>query len=92
MGDYVNSPFAEVYGLNPSYHPLRMSLSYAWTIPNGKLKGFLHTATSGWTVTGVTIIQDGTPLTPTDSRNCTIYGAGSFLSCTLHVCRRDGTC
>lgn len=82
MGDYVNSPYVEVYGLNPNYHPLRMSLSYAWTIPNGGLKGFIGKATEGWTFTGVTIIQDGTPLTPTDTRNCTIYGAGSFLTCT----------
>ena len=32
-GNYVNSPFAEVYAPNTAYHPVRMTLSYSWTIP-----------------------------------------------------------
>jgi hypothetical protein len=42
----------------------------------------MGTLTSGWGLSGVTVIQDGTPLTITDSRGGTIYGfgAGAVLS------------
>ena len=50
----------------------------------GNHDGFLGKVASGWNVAGVTVVQDGTPLTITDSRGGSIYGygAGSVITST----------
>ena len=67
-------PIAKLYGPNPNYHPHRFALNYSWDIPLGKRDGILGRFVSGWNVSGVTIIQDGRPLTITDTRAGTIVG------------------
>jgi len=67
-------PIASMYGPNPAYHPNRFALNYSYDLPFGKHKGVLGKVAEGWNLSGVTVIQDGTPLTITDSRAGTIYG------------------
>jgi hypothetical protein len=46
-------------------------------------------ALSGWGVSGVTIVQDGTPLTPTNTTGGTIFGfggAGTPVTSTAEYC------
>jgi hypothetical protein len=62
------------YGLNPMYSPQRLALSYHWDLPFGHPEGVVGKVLTGWAVSGVTVIQDGTPLTITDSRGGTIFG------------------
>jgi hypothetical protein len=67
---------AQQYGLNPSYRPQRLAVNYSWDLPFGNRQGIEGKLTNGWTLSGVTIIQDGTPLTITDTRGGTVYGFG----------------
>ncbi|MGD0906092.1 MAG: carboxypeptidase-like regulatory domain-containing protein [Candidatus Acidiferrales bacterium] len=71
-----NDPNVEQYGLNPLYHPQRLAVSYLWNLPLGSHQGFMDKVANGWSVSGVTILQDGTPLTVTDTRGGTIFGFG----------------
>ena len=52
------------------------ALPTAWDLPFGKHEGLLGKLASGWNLSGVTIVQDGTPLTLTDTRGGSIYGYG----------------
>ena len=67
-----SSNAAQQYGLNPEYRPQRFILNYTWDIPfkgqgiGGKLLG-------GWNLSGVTTIQDGQPLTVTDTQGGSIF-------------------
>jgi hypothetical protein len=69
--------YGQQYGPNPSYHPQRLAISYSWDLPSGHREGLTGKLINGWTWSGVTIAQDGTPLTPTDTRGGTIYGMGA---------------
>ena len=42
----------------------------------GDHHGLLGKVANGWAVSGVTVVQDGTPLTVTDSRGGSIFGFG----------------
>jgi hypothetical protein len=64
------------YGLSPSYRPNRLAVSYVYELPFGTHEGFVGKVASGWSLSGVTVIQDGTPLTITDTRGGTVYGFG----------------
>lgn len=75
-GDQHN--YADMYGLNPQYRPHRLTLNYSWNIPTGNLKGIAEKALGGWNLSGVTTIQDGTPLTITDKNGASIYGLQGF--------------
>jgi hypothetical protein len=70
--------YADQYGLNPQYRPHRLTLNYSWNIPTGNLKGAGDKLLGGWNVSGVTTIQDGTPLTITDKNGASIYGLQGF--------------
>ena len=65
------------YGPAAAYHPQRVVISYSWQIPSGKAPGILGKVVGGWALSGVTTIQDGTPLTLTDARGGTIFGLSS---------------
>jgi hypothetical protein len=62
------------YGLAPYVHPQRLTLDYSWDLPLGKHDGLLGKVANGWNVAGVTVVQDGTPLTISDAKGGTIYG------------------
>jgi hypothetical protein len=70
-----NVPVLIQYGLNPSYHPQRFVLNYTWLLPIPHFDGLKGGFVNGWAVSGVTTIQDGTPLTITDSRGGTVFGS-----------------
>lgn len=58
--------------------PQRFALNYNYLLPFGTHTGALNRVLNGWSVSGVTIIQNGTPITVADSSAGTIYGtAGS---------------
>lgn len=67
-------PIAQEYGLNSLYHPQRLSINYTWDLPFGHADGLKGRVVNGWNVSGVTTIQNGTPLTITDSRGGSIFG------------------
>jgi hypothetical protein len=79
------SPVISVYGPNSQYRPHRLVVNYGWALPFGSHKGVLGLATSGWNWSGVVVIQDGTPLVITDSRDGTIFtnGGGPVALATL---------
>jgi hypothetical protein len=68
------SDTGQQYG--PAYfnRPQRLIVNYSWDLPFGHPGGFLGKLVEGWNLSGVTVVQDGTPLTLTDSRAGTIYG------------------
>ncbi len=73
---------AQQYGPNPAYRPQRLALNYSWDLPIGNREGLTGKLLSGWNLSGVTVVQDGTPLTITDTRGGTIYGFGPGSSVT----------
>jgi len=71
------------YGLAAFNRPQRLIVAYSYDIPYKHTEGFKGKALSGWTISGVTTIQDGEPFTVTDSNGGTIYfGAGGLAFCT----------
>ncbi|PWU05740.1 MAG: hypothetical protein C5B51_13870 [Terriglobia bacterium] len=62
------------WGLNTQYRPQRFVITYDYRIPAGPLRGWVKAVAGGWGISGVTTIQDGTPLTITDSRGGAIFG------------------
>ncbi len=73
----VNDPNIQFYSLNPQYHPQRLAVSYLYNLPFGNHEGLMGKLSSGWSLSGVTILQDGTPLSAADSRGGAIYGLNS---------------
>ena len=71
------SDLAQQYG--PSYfnRPHRFIVNYTYDLPFGKQPGALGKLTSGWSISGVTTIQDGQALTIIDSNAGTIYGTST---------------
>ena len=74
--DVYNDPNIKRYGPYAYYRPHRLAITYAWDLPFGKHEGLLDKVAGGWNVSGVTIVQDGTPLTLTDTRGGSVYGYG----------------
>jgi hypothetical protein len=72
-----NDPNISHYALNAAYRPQRLAMTYSWDLPLGSHRGFVEKLTKGWNLAGVTTVQDGTPLTVTDTRGGAIYGFGS---------------
>jgi hypothetical protein len=60
----------------PSYfnRPQRFIINYSWDIPSGKHTGAVAKILGGWNLSGVTTIQDGTPITFVDGNAGTAYG------------------
>jgi hypothetical protein len=75
---YLNydDSFVAHHGLNGFYRPQRLAINYNWALPISKHEGLLGKAVNGWSVSGVTVIQSGDPLTPVDARGGTAYGFG----------------
>jgi len=69
-----NIPGPGNWGPSIYYHPQRLTLNYSYQLPFGKHTGFMDKLAGGWSVAGVTVVQDGVPLTPIDTRAGVIYG------------------
>ena len=78
----VNPFVRPQYGLDSAYRPQRLTINYGWDLPFGKHEGLLEKVASGWNLAGVTVIQDGTPLTVSDTRGGSIYGFGAGSNVT----------
>lgn len=70
-----NVPVVQVYGLNANYRPHRFTVNYSWDLPFGSPSGLVGKLVNGWTLSGVTTIQNGLPLTVTDTRLGSIFGS-----------------
>jgi Carboxypeptidase regulatory-like domain/TonB-dependent Receptor Plug Domain len=87
---FITQPFGinsypylvEAYGLNPNYRPQRLVVNYVWNLPLGHHEGFLGKMTDGWTLAGVTIRQDGSPLNITNGNAGSIFCGGSCTAFT----------
>lgn len=72
------SYLAQQYG--PAYfaHPQRFIVSYSYDLPFGHpSNAFLKAAAEGWSMTGNVVVQDGSPLTFTNTAGGSAYGTGS---------------
>ena len=58
-------------------HPQRFVLSYNYELPFGHKQGALGKVLNGWSVSGTTIAQNGTPLTFQNSNAGTAYFGGA---------------
>jgi hypothetical protein len=76
LGDQHN--YRDQYGLNPQYRPQRLTVNYGWDIPYSNLKGAAAKLLGGWNLSGITTVQDGTPLTITDKNGASIFGLQGF--------------
>ena len=91
-GSGINPPGEVLYGSTNSNDPLdtrqqygpsafnrtqRAVISYVYNLPWKNEQGFTGKALSGWSISGVTTIQNGLPFSITDSAGATIYGAGT---------------
>jgi Carboxypeptidase regulatory-like domain len=69
------------YGLAAFNRPQRVVISYSYDFPWRRTEGFTGKALSGWSISGVTTIQDGLPFSLSDSQGASIYfGTGSANS------------
>ena len=56
--------------------PQRFVINYLYDLPVRQAQGASGISLNGWNVSGVTIIQDGTPMTVLDQRGGTVFGIG----------------
>jgi Carboxypeptidase regulatory-like domain len=72
------SSLSQQYGPATFVRPQRFVINYSYNLPFRTHTGLLGKVTEGWNVSGVTIVQDGLPITIGDSAAGTIFGtAGS---------------
>jgi Carboxypeptidase regulatory-like domain/TonB-dependent Receptor Plug Domain len=78
-GASSNDPLdlGQQYGLAAFNRPQRLVVAYSYDLPYKNTHGFVGHALSGWTVSGITTIQDGEPFTVTDSNAGYIYYGSS---------------
>ncbi len=82
------------YGLASFNRPQRVTITYVYNFPYSKTEGVTGKLLSGWSVSGVTTIQDGLPFWIVDGGGASIYGAGSSRAALAHpsVCNASGNC
>jgi hypothetical protein len=88
-GANSNLPTAlgQQYGPVGFSHPQRFIVNYSYDLPFGNPSGrALGLIAKGWNVSGVTTVQDGTPLTITDVAGGTVYGLGSYDNARAQMC------
>ncbi len=74
-GDPTN--LAQQYGPVAFSRPQRLIINYAYDLPFGRHDGVAGYLLNGWNVSGVTTIQNGTPLTITDGSGGSIFGVST---------------
>jgi Carboxypeptidase regulatory-like domain/TonB-dependent Receptor Plug Domain len=68
------SNLAQQYGQATFVRPQRFVINYGYDLPFGAHNGALGKLLEGWNVSGVTLVQNGLPITIGDSSAGTIYG------------------
>jgi hypothetical protein len=78
-GSNSNNPLdlGQQYGLAAFNRPQRVVISYSYDLPWKRTEGFSGKLLGGWTVTGVTTIQDGLPFSIQDGQGGSIYYGGT---------------
>jgi hypothetical protein len=74
------------YGPTTFYRPQRLVVNYVWDLPLGHPKGFAGKLAEGWSLSGVTTIQDGTPLTLTDQNGGSVFFGTANQFSTVQYC------
>jgi hypothetical protein len=69
---YIIQAYAPEYFVRPQ----RLVVNYVWELPLGKHNGALGVLASGWSWSGVTVIQNGQPIDIVDSGGGAIFGLG----------------
>jgi hypothetical protein len=77
---------AIAYEPNNNYRPQRFVLNYVWNLPLPHPQGWLGRVAEGWSASGVTTIQNGTPLTITDGTGGSIFFGGQGANSTAQIC------
>ncbi len=75
------------YGPTNFNRPQRVVINYSWDVPGSSLKGLAGAFLGGWNVSGVTTIQNGTPLMLYDGTGGTAYGVPSSNNDSLGYSR-----
>jgi hypothetical protein len=68
------SDLGQQYGPATFVRPQRFVVNYSYDLPFGSHPGFIGKLLEGWNVSGVTLRQDGLPMTIGDTSAGTIYG------------------
>lgn len=91
-----NNPldYAQQYGLYSGQRSQRLIVSYSYDLPWKSTEGVSGKILGGWTVSGVTTVQNGQPFTITDTGGGTIYGSGGSraLLAETKTCGANGVC
>ena len=83
----VTTNLGQQYGPVSFSHPQRFIINYSYELPFGNPKqGFLNFIATGWNVSGLTTLQDGTPLTITDQNAGTVYNLGTYDTARAQMC------
>ena len=82
----VPTDLAQQYGPVGFSHPQRFVVNYSYDLPFGQHTGALGILANGWNVSGVTTVQDGTPLTITDQNGGTVYDLGGYDTARAQMC------
>jgi hypothetical protein len=82
----VTTATGQQYGPVNFSHPQRFVVNYSYDLPFGNPSGALGYIAKGWNVSGLTIVQDGTPLTITDQNAGTVYDLGSYDTARAQMC------
>lgn len=81
----VTTNITQQYGPVSFYHPQRFIINYSYELPFNH-SGGLGYITNGWSVTGLTTVQDGTPLTISDQNAGTVYDLGTYDTPRAQMC------
>lgn len=76
---------AQQYGPVSFNRPQRFIVNYDYQLPFSH-SGGLGNIVNGWSVSGVTTLQDGTPLTITDQNAGTVYDLGTYDTARAQMC------
>jgi hypothetical protein len=90
-----NNPLdlAQQFGPDSAERTQRLIVSYSYDLPWKSTSGFSGKLLGGWTISGVTTIQNGQPFSVTDTGGGTIYGTGSrALLADAVDCKANGVC
>jgi len=76
LGANSNNPqdLRQQYGPSFFNRPQRLVVNYQYDLPTHQRPGLTGKLINGWSISGVTIAQDGNPLTLTDATAGSIYG------------------
>ncbi len=81
----VTTNMAQQYGPVNFSRPQRFVVNYSYDLPFNH-SGGLGFVTNGWNVSGVTTLQDGSPLTISDQTGGTVYDLGTYDTARAQMC------